>query len=197
MMLGSTNQLQRTMAHFWRGHRWYRAVSMLICVSIVSPFVDALSISAKNSSVAFSGVHAGREFSGEFEQFAGNVTLPNNATDETASISVEFTTSSAVTGDSTYDKTLPKGDWFAVDQFPTAQFESTEMRISSEGYLVVGNLTIKEFTHPVEFELQRQGDRLVSSVSINRLDYKIGYESDPDAEWIDKAIRLNINIPAQ
>jgi hypothetical protein len=37
-------------------------------------------------------------------------------------------------------------------------------------------------------------DRLNANFGINRLDYKIGWESDPDADWVGKTISISMVI---
>ena len=102
--------------------------------------------------------------------------------------------SSAKTGDSIYDSTLPEFDWFDVENHAIGKFLSTEISITEGGYQVLGDLTIKNITKAVSFMLTDINGKLNASFGINRLDYRIGLESDPDAEWVSKTIFISMLI---
>jgi polyisoprenoid-binding protein YceI len=102
--------------------------------------------------------------------------------------------SSAKTGDSIYDSTLPEFDWFDVENHPLGSFVSNKVEITEEGYHVLGDLTIKNIAQPVSFMLIDNQYRLNANFGINRLDYKIGWESDPDADWVSKTISISMVI---
>ena len=42
--------------------------------------------------------------------------------------------------------------------------------------------------------LKNDKSELSASFGINRLDYQIGLESDPEAEWVDKTITITMVI---
>lgn len=163
------------------------SVLLFCCATINAKEYDATS-----GEVVFSGEHAGVPFSGVFESWSADVVLPPEAS---AGIKAEFDLSSATTGDSMYDSTLPEYDWFNTDDFPTGTFESTSIEDRGNGeYLVSGDLTIKGISRPVEFVLSRSGDSLTSEFTINRIDYNIGVESDPDAEWVSEDIEMTLTL---
>ena len=147
--------------------------------------------SHQSGTVAFSGQHAGMNFEGKFERWEATLKLPpqNNP-----NITATFYMSSAKTGDSIYDSTLPEFDWFDVENHAIGKFLSTEISITEGGYQVLGDLTIKNITKAVSFMLTDINGKLNASFGINRLDYRIGLESDPDAEWVSKTIFISMLI---
>jgi polyisoprenoid-binding protein YceI len=147
--------------------------------------------SHQSGSVTFSGQHAGMKFDGKFERWQASLNLPPQSN---PNIIATFYMSSAKTGDSIYDSTLPEFDWFNVENHALGNFVSTEIEMTEEGYQVLGDLTIKNITKPVSFMLKDSQDQLSTSFGINRLDYKIGWESDPDAEWVSKTIFISMVI---
>ncbi|WP_232787611.1 YceI family protein [Paraglaciecola sp. MB-3u-78] len=161
-------------------------------LSLATTVVQAeLKSSHQSGSVAFSGQHAGMNFEGKFERWEATLTLPPQSN---PSIIATFYMSSAKTGDSIYDSTLPEFDWFDVENHALGKFVSTKIEMTEEGYQVLGDLTIKNITQPVNFMLIDSQDQLSTSFGINRLDYKIGWESDPDAEWVSKTIFISMVI---
>jgi cytochrome b561 len=153
---------------------------------------DAFKVSQADGSVGFSGKHVGMTFKGEFLRWNAQLLLPPASQ---AFVNAEFDLGSAETGDSTYDDTLPEGDWFDVDNHPRGLFKSTKVIEKNAGYEVQGDLTLRGKSLPVTFTLIKEAGRLKSEFIVDRLAYGIGIESDPEAEWVNKEIILSLNIP--
>jgi polyisoprenoid-binding protein YceI len=151
-----------------------------------------LDISQADGEVGFSGKHAGMTFKGVFLRWNAQLMLPPSAE---PFVNAEFDLSSAETGDSTYDDTLPEGDWFDVDNHPRGVFKSTQVTQEGQGYKVEGELTLRGKSLPASFLLIEDGKRLTSTFIVDRIDYGIGLESDPDADWVDREIHLRLDIP--
>jgi polyisoprenoid-binding protein YceI len=145
----------------------------------------------KNSEVGFSGEHAGMDFSGLFESWQATLRLPPL---EQAKIEASFDLRTAKTGDFTYDSTLPEGDWFDVENHPEGSFVSESIEVSDKGYRVTGLLTLRGISKIQSFELVNADNRLVADFEINRLDYAIGLDSDPEAEWVSRDIQMRLDI---
>jgi polyisoprenoid-binding protein YceI len=155
------------------------------------------SASSKNGTIGFSGQHAGMNFSGTFESWTADLYLPVAGSEANkAYINATFDLQTATTGDSIYDETLPEGDWFDVDNHPRGSFSSTNVEPVANGFDVSGELTLRGKTLPVSFKLLKKGRRLTANFPINRLDYGIGVDSDPEAEWVSKNIYLTLDIPS-
>ncbi|MBF7073892.1 YceI family protein [Glaciecola sp. MH2013] len=152
---------------------------------------ETLKVSSKDSEVVFSGEHAGMTFSGIFEKWQGSLRLPPL---EKPSIEAEFHLGSANTGDATYDSTLPEGDWFDVKNHPKGKFKSTTIISKGSDFEVQGKLTLRGIEQAVVFVLQDKGDSYEAKFDINRLKYKIGMESDPEAEWVSKTINMHMTL---
>lgn len=165
---------------------------LLVLVSFVLPLqAKVIEATNQNGTLSFSGKHAGMAFTGVFEQWQANINLSNQ---EQALITAEFALSSAKTGDSTYDETLPEADWFDVAQHPIATFVSKDIKSHDNNHKVTGNLSIKGQTQHVQFLLRETDKSLTAEFTLNRLSFGIGTESDPNAEWVDKDIQLSLEI---
>lgn len=172
------------------------AKAFLLLVSAVTALQPAIAnttitVSNENSKVGFSGEHAGMQFSGIFEQWTANLTLPPAKAPQ---ITARFQLESAKTGDFTYDSTLPEGDWFDVENYPEGIFISDSITLIDGGYKVSGLLTLKNISNPQTFVLYEQKDGFSADFAIDRIDYNIGLESDPDAEWVSREIMMRMQL---
>ncbi len=170
------------------------------CLLLLSfPLMAApYQINYEESTIEFSGTHAGDEFTGEFEKWNAEIDFDVNNTDN-SSVIVTFDTASAKTGNAMYDGTLPAADWFDVKNYPEATFTSTSFAKNDDGYSVTGDLTIRDITHPITFDFELNGDAptiMTAEFPINRLKFDIGKKSDGDAEWVGQTITMNLKISA-
>ncbi len=166
------------------------SIALYLSLSITIAHAQ-LKTSQQSGTVGFSGQHAGMDFEGKFERWQATLVLPP---EDNPNITATFYMSSAKTGDSIYDSTLPEFDWFDVENHPLGKFVSTKIAVTEEGYQVTGDLTLKDITKPVSFMLTDNDEKLSASFDINRLAYQIGLESDPDAEWVSKTISISMLI---
>ncbi len=77
---------------------------------------------------------------------------------------------------------LKSDDFFSVDAFPTSTIEIISVEVlADDQYFVVGDLTIKDITHPIEFEaqvLEENGNVVITAeVVFDRTHYDITYKS--------------------
>lgn len=177
-------------------------LSCLFFLIASSPvFAGDWIIDHENSHITFSGTHSGSPFEGRFTRWKGTVTFDAAALqDSHAHITVDL--SSAETGDSTYDKTLPQSDWLASAKEPQADFKTTAFRSSGDHqYEVDGLLTIRGLTVPVTLKgmITVEGNigTFKASTVLNRMDYAIGKDSDAKGEWVSLEIPLDIVVVAK
>lgn len=99
---------------------------------------------------------------------------------------------------------LKDADFFNVAKYPTAKFEITEVRqhpTDPVGYLVLGNLTIKEITKPWKVEVfpTTQTNNLFigqADLRFNRQLFGVSYKGLED-ELVHDEVRLSIIIKAK
>lgn len=73
---------------------------------------------------------------------------------EKSSVSVAIEVNSIDTGNDSRDRHLRSKDFFEVEQFPLIQFHSERVEKTTDGFVVVGPLTIKETTREVRIPFQ-------------------------------------------
>ena len=167
------------------------SVILFMATQTLAVATETFKVSSKNSEVAFSGEHAGMTFSGIFEKWEASLNLPPHSNPK---IEANFDLRSAKTGDSTYDSTLPEGDWFDVENHPKGHFNSTKITPKGDDFEVEGTLELRGVSKPVVFLLEDKGSRYEAKFEINRLKYNIGMESDPDAEWVSETIEMHMKL---
>lgn len=153
----------------------------------------------ENSTVRFSGVHAGLAFNGHFRRWQADINF--NADDlEHSQIHGNFETASITDGIALHDETLLQEEWFDVEHYPLANYRSTRIsKVRGGNYIIEGLLTIKEQTLEVpslSLILENEQMSINGSVEIDRTLANLGMESDPDAEYVSRNIRVDINIQA-
>ena len=165
---------------------------LLVCfIGFSATALNNYKVDNTNSKVSFSGEHVGMKFNGVFEKWEATLVLPPA---ENPAIKATFQLSSAKTGDFTYDSTLPEGDWFDTENHPKGLFTSKTVEATAGGYKVTGDLELRGVSKPQSFLLKQSGKTLKAQFTINRLDYGIGLDSDPDAEWVNRDIVMTLSL---
>lgn len=73
---------------------------------------------------------------------------------------------------------LKSDDFFGVEKYPTSKLVITSISDKGNGiYGVVANLTIKEETHPVNFDLKWNENSATTNLTIDRSKYNVRYGS--------------------
>lgn len=174
---------------------------VLTSLLLASPaFAAKWNVDPATSSIRFSGVHAGKEFTGTFERWSAAIDFdPAALIAAKAVVTVE--TASAKTGDRTYDSSLPQEEWLNVKGFPNAVFETTAIRaLGGDRYEADATLTIKGVAVPVTlpFTLTITGAtaKMDGKTTLDRIARQIGLKSDPNAEWVSKDIAVTVSLVA-
>ncbi len=92
---------------------------------------------------------------------------------------------------------LKSEDFFGVEKFPTAKLVITSAAKKGEGeYGIVGDLTIKEETHPITFDLNMTDEHTATTkLSIDRSKYNVRYGSGSFFDNLgDKTIYDNFDL---
>jgi polyisoprenoid-binding protein YceI len=118
----------------------------------------AWTIDTAHTSVGFVARHMGvSKVRGQFRSFRGEV--DGDPTDITrAKARLEVDMASVDSGSPDRDAHLRSADFFDVEQYPTMTFVTTSIEADGEDYKVIGDLTIKGQTRPVELTYEHGGD---------------------------------------
>lgn len=118
----------------------------------------AFNVDKTHTDVTFSAKHMMvTNVRGKFRTVDGTLNLdPENPTASFGSFSVE--TASIDSGVDQRDGHLRSADFFDAEHFPTMSFTSTKVEAKrGDDYAVTGDLTIKDVTRPVTFDVEFLG----------------------------------------
>jgi len=155
---------------------------------------NALILGAGESDVRFIADVTGEATVGIFTTSTVIATLDENNL-ANSSISATVTTASITSENYQVAGSLPDADWFDVENYPQALFESTNIESNGEGELLVtGDLTMKAVTKSVTFtmslttEAERQMAR--GTFPIDRRDFLMGLDSQASSDYVAFEVQI-------
>jgi polyisoprenoid-binding protein YceI len=160
----------------------------------------AWTVDARQSSIGYATRWAGQAVTGSFGSWTADVRFdPANLAGSRVVVVVQTGSSRANLAEA--NDNLPLADWLNVRGFPTARWESTGFRQTAPGqYVGDGFLTLKgqRYRLALPFTLAISGTTatMTSSPSLDRLNLRVGVDSDSSAEWVDRAVQLSIRVRA-
>ncbi|WP_277584733.1 YceI family protein [Psychrobacillus antarcticus] len=116
------------------------------------------NLDAAHSTIDFSVKHMMvSKVKGSFTNFTAD--LDGNADDlNGATISFDIDVKSINSNNADRDNHLRSGDFFDVETYPSIKFVATDIKKKSDGeYDVTGDLTIKDVTKPITFDVEYGG----------------------------------------
>jgi len=123
-----------------------------------------------------------------------------------ARISAQIEVNSIDTENMTRDKHLREDDFFNVKTYPYINFTSTDFKKTSDNqYTIVGDLTIRDVTMPIELEAVYGGevlveDKIVSGFkakgSLNRFEYGLKWDDvlDSGSLVVSEEVDIVLNL---
>lgn len=159
-----------------------------------------------HSNVKFTVTHmVVSEMEGTFKIFDG--TLEHTKADfSDAKINFSIDVASVNTDNERRDGHLKSDDFFNAEKYPKMTFVSTSVKpLGGNKYELAGNLTIRDVTKPVVFQVTHGGVLNTSrgakagfkaSTTINRFDYNLKWDraTETGGLVVDKNVAIQINV---
>jgi polyisoprenoid-binding protein YceI len=168
--------------------------AFLLLANIV--FAQSYTPTDAGSKVHFTIKNFGIKIGGDFTGLKGTIAFnPKALNTSTMNVSVDAKT--VDTDNGSRDGHLRKDEYFGVDKFPLITFTSTKITESSIAgrFFVIGNLTIKGVTKPVQFGFTAtsttEGYKFNGEFEINRRDFGVGGSSNVMADKLK--VKLDIS----
>lgn len=178
---------------------------MLLMGSTQTAHAETWNIDSSHSKVGFEVTHMMiSTVQGHFGEFSGQLEL--NSKGRVTSLNGAVNVSSVDTNDAKRDEHLQQDDFFSAAAFPKISFKSTKVKGSHEkGYLVEGELTIREITKTVTLTLapfkgpitDGWGNTRVATVAsteINRQEYGVTWSAALDSGGLVVSDEVDIEI---
>lgn len=143
---------------------------------------------------------------GQFNAYTAEIEAADLTDLTTASISFKFDVASINTRNEDRDNHLRSGDFFEVEGYPTIDFVSTSITKDGDDYKVTGDLTIKDVTKPVTFDVEFGGKGVnpwgvevygyEAEAKINREDFGLTYNAalETGGVLIGKDIKIKVEL---
>lgn len=152
------------------------------------------------SRLEFTGTLGGGTFDGRFTRFEPRIVFdPGDLAGSRFEVVVD--TSSADTADAERDAALKGKDFFAVERWPRARFETSRFAVAAPGrYRAEGKLTLRDVTRDVvlEFRYAPAADgrtaRLEGHTTVRRLLFGVGQGEWLDTEWLADEVRVRFSL---
>ncbi|WP_034889104.1 YceI family protein [Gillisia sp. Hel_I_29] len=175
------------------------ALASVIVLSTVAFTSIKKQIDVKSSTVVWTGKKVTGEHSGTLQFKEGHLMVEDGKL-----VGGEFTIdmtslkNTDLEGESKQklEGHLKSEDFFGIEKYPTSKLVFTSVASKGNGmYGVVGNLTIKNETHPITFDLKYSEDAASTTLSIDRSKYDVRYGSGSFFDNLgDKTIYDNFDL---
>jgi polyisoprenoid-binding protein YceI len=163
------------------------------------------TIDKAHSNIGFSVAHmVVSETTGKFKDFDAKVI---SKTDDFAGSTVEFTakTASVFTDNEKRDEHLKGDDFFNAEKFPELKFSGSLVKEGGK-YILKGNLTIRDITKPVSFDVtyggrvkafggEKAGFKL--NGKINRKDFGLKFDKTLEGGGLIVGDDVDINVKVE
>ena len=165
------------------------------------------SLDASHSGVKFSVTHlVVSEVEGSFKIFNGSVTSKDDAFEgATADFTIDI--ASINTDNADRDNHLRGDDFFNAEKYPKATFKSTSFKkVKGNKYELKGNLTIRDVTKPVTFDVTFGGTvkdpwgntkaGFKATTTIKRLEYGLKWNSmiETGGAVVSDEVAITVNL---
>ncbi|WP_420450237.1 YceI family protein [Ilumatobacter sp.] len=125
--------------------------------TVTTPAAGTYNIDPTHSRIGFAVRHAMiSKVRGSFNEFAGSGHFDLNDP-SSIELSLEIDVASLDTRNADRDGHVLSADFLDAEQFPKITFASTSVRRNGDDFTVVGDLTVKDITRPVEIEFEYGG----------------------------------------
>lgn len=165
------------------------------------------TVDQSHSNVGFSVKHMMvSKVKGVFEDYSATVTAADLSDLSDATITFDIQVASISTKSEDRDNHLRSADFFDADQYPTISFQSTDIAKDGDDYKVTGDLTIKDVTKPVTFNVEFNGRGtnpwgvevygFEAETKINRDEFGLTWNAalETGGVLVGKEIKINVDL---
>ena len=173
-------------------------------ISLLTTQAQNWSLDASHSNVTFTVDYmVVSELEGTFKKYSGDFTSSKpDFSDLKANFNVEI--NSVNTDNEMRDNHLKSDDFFNAEKYPQMKFKSTSMKKVSDKYVMEGDLTIRDITKKVKFDVTYGGlvndpwgntkAGFKASAKINRKDFGLKYNDAVETGGLVAGEEVAINI---
>ena len=177
----------------------FHALAAILLFAANPSFAQNWQMMADQSNLGFTVTQMGSPIDGSFNSFDTEIRFDPAALDQ-ASVRVIIDTASVDTGYGERDDAIRGKEWFDSENHPQAVFQSSGFAEEGDGYLVTGNLTIRDIAREIEMPVQIgiDGEQAVAQgeITIDRSDFSIGTGQWTSGATIGKEVTISFDVKA-
>ena len=156
------------------------AIALLIAVSTIAT-AQSKKVDASKSTINWVGKKVTGQHSGTINIQSGNLIFKGKKlTGGTFVVDMTSLTATDIQGEyqAKLNGHLKADDFFGTDKYPTSKLVFKKIASKGNGvYTVTADLTIKDVTAPVKFDITVKGDTATTTFKVDRTKYGIKYNS--------------------
>ena len=175
-------------------------------MSSTLPAAGTWVFDTSHSSVEFIARHLViSKVRGGFDTFSGTVTVADPVADSTVAVTIDAASFSS--GDENRDAHVRGEDFLDVERFPDLTFKGAGPRQSGTGWVLPGELTVRDVTRPVELEVEALGTiadpwgnqkaAFSATTEIDREDFGLTWNAALEAGGVLVGAKVRIEIDVQ
>jgi len=174
------------------------AGALTVALAIPASAQQPLKVDSARSEVGFAATQMGVTVKGGFSEWSADITLDmQNPANSSARVVVE--TASINTGHGDTDKEVKRKNWLAVEQFPTAAFESASVkRLDDTRWRATGTLRIRDHREQVEVPFTMtetdSGRHIEGAFTIQRATFNVGGGAWGDFDVVANDVRIRFSL---
>ncbi|MCB2208257.1 MAG: YceI family protein [Bacteroidetes bacterium] len=157
-------------------------VAFVMILATTGLFAQNLTVDTEKSTLAWHGEKVTGEHDGMIELKEGWLSWNNDKLTGGKFVIDMSSITNTDLEDAEYNTKLvnhlKSDDFFGVEKFPTAKLEIKSSEKFSNGKAKIkAHLTIKDITHPIEFDAQKDGNWFMAEIVVDRSKYDVRYGS--------------------
>lgn len=172
--------------------------ALTMALAIPASAQQPLAVDQARSELGFSATQMGVTVKGGFSDWSADIALDmDNPANSSARVVVQ--TASINTGHSDTDQEVKRKNWLAVDQFPTAVFESSTVeRLDDTRWRATGTLRIRDHREQVEVPFTMtetdSGRHIEGAFTIKRATFNVGGGAWGDFDVVANDVRIRFSL---
>jgi polyisoprenoid-binding protein YceI len=187
--------------------KFFVAISVLVFLAANGFAAEKYEIDAVHSNVGFTVRHMlVAKVSGKFKEFSGTIIYDEKDITK-SSVNVTIKTASIDTDNERRDGHLRSADFFDVENHPEITFASKKIEKRGDGYVAIGDLTIRGATKQIELPFQilgilkeAKGNSRIgieAGATLNRFDYGVKWDRKLDTGGLVVGENVEINLTVE
>jgi len=173
-------------------------IAFITGICSTQSFAEEWIFVPEQSQLEFIASFEGAEAPGQFSQFEVALNFDPQKLDN-SSLVVDVDIASADMGNGEINEEIVEQEWFYTSVFPVAQFRSEKIRLLSHSeYIAEGVLTLKGVNQavsvPFHWSCNGQNAEMTGSVTLSRVDFKIGSGEWASDSSIGHAVQVRFKV---